>query len=117
LVLLDKIAAKLGESLAKEKKELENEKVQIDELLAKLGAVFRSLEIVKTLLPELEGLKTSITESNLKLKSVRDELIVLEQSQVANRERLKEARTAGTFKKIFKRLDPERFNGTLTSLL
>ena len=108
LVLLDKIAAKLGESLAKEKKELENEKLQIDELLAQLGAVFRSLEIVKTLLSDLEGLKTSITESNRKMKSVRDELMVLEQSQIANRERLKEAQTAGTLKRIFKGIDPEK---------
>ena len=105
LVLLDKIAARLGESLCKEKKELEVEKSHIDELLAQFEDALTSRENVKRLLSELEGLKTSIPESHRKLRSVRDEMIAFEQSQITNRGRLKEAQTAGTLKRIFKRLD------------
>ena len=57
LVLLDKIAEKLGESLTKEKNTLESEKTQIENALARFESAFRALQTIKILSTELDGLK------------------------------------------------------------
>lgn len=108
LVLPEKIAAKLGESLAQERLEFENEKSRIDELLTRFELVFRALERVESFLSELDGLETSIAECTGRLQIVHTELTELEETHAAYRERLKEAESAGKFKRIFKGLDPQK---------
>jgi hypothetical protein len=108
LVLLDRIAEKLGESLAKEKNTLESQKRQIENTLARFESTFRALQTVKILSKELDSLKLSISESARQLTAVQNELNRLEESQRGNRERLVEAHSAGTLKRLFGGLDPQR---------
>jgi hypothetical protein len=108
LVLLDKIAEKLGESLAKEKNTLENERRQIENTLARFESTFRALQTMKILSTELDTLKLSVLESAKQLTEAQNELIRVEESQRRNRERFIEAQSAGAFKRLFGGLDPQR---------
>src|SRR4030042_325562 len=74
LVLLDKIAEKLGESLAKEKTNLECDKKQIENTLTRFESEFRALQTVKILSNELHGLNLSISESARQLTTAQNEL-------------------------------------------
>jgi len=108
LVLLDKIAEKLGESLAKEKNNLESEKRQIEDYLARFESTFRALQTVKILSKELDILNLSVFESTKRLTTAQNELSQLEESQLRNRARLVEAQSAGALKRVFGGLDPQR---------
>lgn len=108
LVLLDRIAARLGESLTKEKNTLESEKAHLEDVLAQFGAAIRAIQTVRILSSELNDLKSSISESTRELASVHDNLSRLERTQIRNREKLKKAQSAGTLKRIFKGLDPQK---------
>lgn len=108
LVLLDKIAEKLGESLAKEKNTLESKKGQIENTLARFESTFRALQTIKILSTELDSLKLSVSESAKRLTAAQNELNRVEESQRRNRERLVEAQSAGALKRLFSGLDPQR---------
>jgi len=108
LVLPDRVAAKLCESLIQEKGDLDIEKQQIEDSLAQLDTAFQALQSVKLLSSELADLKSAESEAKRKLVHTQNELRQLEQVQSSNSEKLIEAQTAGTIKRIFKRLDPQR---------
>ena len=108
LVLLDKIAAKLGESLTEEKNALESEKGQVEEKLAQFENAFRALQTEETLTTERDSLKSSVSESTRQLTVAQNELNRLKESQRKNRERLIEAHSAGALKRFFSGLDPQR---------
>lgn len=118
LVLLDKIAEKLGESLTREKNSLESKKAQLEGVLARFESALRALQTVRTLSTELDSLKSSVSESTRQLAMVQDELNRLEESQRKNRERLVEAQSAGALKRFFRGLDPQKIqrNIDLTSV-
>lgn len=108
LVLLDRIAEKLGESLAKEKTNLECDKKQIENTLTRFESESRALQTVKILSNELHGLNLSISESARQLTAAQNELERLEELQRGNRERLVKAHSAGTLKRLFGGFDPKR---------
>jgi superfamily I DNA and/or RNA helicase len=108
LVLLDKIAERLGESLTKEKNVLEGEKVQLEDILVQFRNVRESLQVVRTLSSELSALKLSISEFSGKIDRVNDELAGLEETQERNRDKLIEAQSAGKIKRIFLGLNPQK---------
>lgn len=108
MVLLDKIAQRLGESLVNEKNSLESEKSRLDRILDELGEAFRNMEIVKRISSEINDLDGSIFESNEKLNRCKRELYQSNETQRINTERLQEAEEAGVLKKIFKNLNPEK---------
>lgn len=108
LVLLDKIAEKLGESLTREKNTLESEKARLEDVLAQFGATFQAIQTFRTLSSELNALESDISESTRKLASVNEDLSRLEGAQIRNRDKLIEAQSTGTLKRIFKGLDPQK---------
>lgn len=108
LVLLDKIADKLGESLTREKNALESKKGELDDVLARFESAYRALETVRTLSMELDSLKSSVSETTEQLTKTQDELNRLEELQREKRRRLAEAQSAGMLKRLFKGLDPQR---------
>ncbi len=108
LVLLDRIAARLGESLTREKNTLENEKAHLEEMQTQFKAAIIAIQTTRTLLSELKNLKSSIAESTRELARAQENLGQLGKVQIANRERLKEAQSAGTLKRIFRGLDPQK---------
>lgn len=87
LVLPDKIAEKLGESLAKEKNTLESDKRQIENTLARFESTFHALETMKILSTETDSLKLSVSESAKRLTAAQNELNRVDESQRRNRER------------------------------
>jgi hypothetical protein len=108
LVLLDRIALKLGESLVREKNALETENASLDKELTQLETAFSGLQKVKTLSSEIDNLQAAISESTRRLTIARHDLTKLEEAQTRNRAELVEAQSAGTLKRIFKRLDPQK---------
>lgn len=88
LVLLDKIAEKLGESLTKEKNTLEIENARLDEVLSRFNAAFQAVQMLKTLSSELDALKSGISESMRELNRVSKDLVRLEESQIINKDKL-----------------------------
>lgn len=108
LVLLDNIAAKLGESLSKEKRELEEEKDQLDANLARYDTLVQAIHAVRTLSSELAALASELSQLSDKLSATTGEIEGLQERQRRNRERLIEAQSSGSFKRFFKGLDPRK---------
>lgn len=108
LVLLDRIAEKLGESLTEEKNSLDDEKAHLDELLAQFEVALQAAARVKALSSELNSLQAAISESTRRLAIARDDLSRLEETQRRNRAKLVEAQAATTLKRMLRRLDPKK---------
>lgn len=108
LVLPEKIAAKLCETLIQEKQRFEAEKERIEQALFKLNAAFQAIQKVKELSIELNDVRTSVLEAKQRSANTREEVSSLEEIQTRNTEKLIEAQSAGTIKRLFKRLDPQK---------
>ncbi|MFC1928650.1 AAA domain-containing protein [Chloroflexota bacterium] len=108
LVLLDKIADRLGETLSQERSLLENEKAQIDNAVSSLSSVILILARVRTLSSELEGVKTSFSQTLHKLEETQASLSQIDDLQERNRKRLLEAQSAGTLKRFLTGLHPDK---------
>jgi len=108
LVLLDKIAEKLGETLSQEKQVLEAKKIQIDNTILSFGNVLHILGKVKTLSSELDSVMASLSQTSGKLEETQAELNQLEEMQERNRRRLVEAQSAGAIKRFLTGLHPDK---------
>jgi hypothetical protein len=108
LVLLDKIAAKLGESLSKEKRDWEEEKVRLGGILEQYNTILQAIQSVRTLSSELATLASEQSGLSGKLSVANDQLALLEEAQTKNREKLVEAQSSGSIKRFFKGLDPHK---------
>jgi superfamily I DNA and/or RNA helicase len=108
LVLLDKIAAKLGESLSKEKRELEEEKTRLDAFLAQYETLVKAIHAIRALSSELSAVTSELSQLSDKLSATTGEIEELEERQRKNRERLIEAQSSGSIKRFFKGLDPRK---------
>jgi hypothetical protein len=108
LVLLDKIAAKLGESLSVEKSDLEAEKTRFENILDQYETVFHAIQTARTLSSDLSALRSELSELTKKLSVANNELKRLEEAQIKNKEKLTEARSSGMLKRFFSGLDPQK---------
>jgi superfamily I DNA and/or RNA helicase len=108
LVLLDKIADKLGETLSKERQVLEAKKLEIDNTISSFSSVLHILEKVETLSSELDSMRTSLSETLGKLEETQAELNQLGEMQERNRRRLVEAQSAGAIKRFLTGLHPDK---------
>lgn len=108
LVLLDKIAAKLGESLSKEKGELEIEKTHLEGILDQYETIFHAIQTVRSFTSELSSLKLELSDLSNRLSATNNELRQLEEAQIKNTAKLAEARTSGMLKRFFSGLDPQK---------
>ncbi len=108
LVLLDKIAAKLGESLSKEKLDLEKEKAGLENILEQYNNVLQAMRVVKTLSSELTAIASEYSKLSGKLSAANEELERLLGVQTRNRAKLAEAQSSGSIKRFFKSLDPRK---------
>ena len=108
LVILDNIAEKLGETLSQEKRTLETEKLQIDNILSSFSELLLSMSRVKALSAELDGMKTSLSQTLQKAKEMQLELTQIDELQRRNKSKLLEAQSAGAFKKFLTGLNPNK---------
>ena len=108
LVLLDKIASKLGESLTREKSTLEEEKTRLESLLGQYEVAFQAIQAVRTLSAEMNALKSELSELTNKISNANAELNRLEGIQAKNKNKMMEARAAGTLKRFFSGLNPQK---------
>ncbi len=108
LVLLDKIAAKLGESLSEEKSDLEAEKTGIENILDQYETIFHAIQTARTLSSDLSALRLELSELTNKLSVANNELKRLEEAQIKNKEKLTEAKSSGVLKRFFSGLDPQK---------
>lgn len=108
LVLLDKIAEKLGETLAIERVSLEKEKTGIEDFLARYETAFQAIKTHRILSLELKALQSTILGFIKRLEDINRETRKLEEKQVRNRETLIEAQSAGRLKRFFKGLNPQK---------
>lgn len=108
LVLLDQIAIKLGESLAKEKSDLEAEKTRLDNIIEQYETVFHAIQTAQNLSSELNSLRAELSGLTNKFSATNNELKRLEETQIKNKEKLTEASTSGMLKRFFRGLDPRK---------
>lgn len=108
LVLLDKIAEKLGETLGQERRLLETEKSQIDSVLSGFANLILILTKVKDLSTELESVKTSLSQAVRQIEETQANLSQTDDVQDRNRRRLLEAQSAGAFKRFLTGLHPDK---------
>ena len=108
LVLLDKIAEKLGESLSKEKRDLEEEKIRLESMLDRYEEILQAIWAVRVLSSELANFISEISTQLNWLSDTNNELRQLEKSQTINREKLIEAKSSGSIKRFFKGIDPRK---------
>ncbi len=108
LVLLDNIAEKLGETLTREKISIEKEKAQIEDILARYEPAFQAIKTFRILSLELKALESAILGFAKRLEGINDDIRQLEEKQIRNRDKLIEAQSAGTLKRFFKGLNPQK---------
>ncbi len=108
LVLLDKIAAKLGESLSEEKNTLGVEKTRLEGILDQYETVFHAIQTVRTSSSELNALRSELSDLTNKLSLATNELKRLEEAQIKNKNKLTEAQSSGKLKRFFRGLDPQK---------
>jgi superfamily I DNA and/or RNA helicase len=108
LVLLDQIAAKLGESLLREKRELDKEKARLDEIIAQYETLVQAINAVRILSSERSAIASELSKLSDKLSTATGETEELAERQKKNRERLAKAQAAGSIKRFFKGLDPPK---------
>ena len=108
LVLMDKIANKLGASLVKEKNQLLEKKAQIQTEVHDLAVANDLLGILQTLVKELGIGEQGLRQIADQLNKTKQKVSLLKQTQRTNQNRLEEARSSGTLKRIFKGLNPEK---------
>jgi superfamily I DNA and/or RNA helicase len=108
LVLLDKIAEKMGETLTKEKMTLENEKTKIEIFLANSEEVLKAIHVLKTLSTEAKSLASAILEYTEKLDNINDEIKHIMEKLDGDKKRYLEATSSGTILRILKGLNPQK---------
>ena len=108
LVLLDKIAEKLGESLLNEKRSLEEEKIRLQGILDQYDTLLQAIQAVRSLSSELAHLISELSELTSKLSVANSELRRLEEAQTKNREKLTKAQSSGSIKRFLRGLDPHK---------
>jgi len=108
LVLLDRIAAKLGASLSEEKNNLEAEKAGLESILDQYETVFNAIQRASTLSSELDAIRSELSELINKLTVTENELTRLKVAQIKNNEKLTEAKLSGMLKRFFSGLDSQK---------
>lgn len=116
LVLLDRIAEKMGESLTQEMRKLEKDKVIIEQELSEIIETLDAVDRMNTISSEKIELKSSIQSVQKDLARSENELAQNENVQRRNRERLKQAEDAGALKKIFLGMNPEKIQQEIDKL-
>lgn len=114
LVILDKIAAKLGESLTREKNKLLVEREQIDRFLKSSLVDVQKMSEKAT--KERDVLIQSLSNLNGQLGTEEAALGQLEENQEKNREKLARAKQAGAVKRFFWGLDPQKIQQEIDRL-
>ena len=107
-MLLDKIATHLGESLSKEKHELEEQKARLDAVLDQYETLIQAIHTARILSSELFAIASELSQLSDKFSTTTGEIGELEERQRKNRERLIEAQSSGSIKRFFKGLDPRK---------
>ena len=108
LVLLDKIAEKLGETLNNEKISLTNEKAQIDIFFDKSEEVINAVLAFKTLSSEVKSLLSAILDSTKKLDDINDEINQINDEIERDKARYLKAKSSGTIVRFLRGLNPQK---------
>lgn len=108
LVLLDKIAEKLGETLSKEKHTLEKERLRLEDQISQLGRATQAVSVAKTLASEREKLFSTWKTTDEELARVTSEITLLEATNNQQKEKLVKANSASALRRFFSGLDPKK---------
>ncbi|MHB1042631.1 MAG: AAA domain-containing protein [Eubacteriales bacterium] len=116
LVILDNIAAMLGESLAKEKDRLLSERGDIDRFLDSCQDLIAAQSKAEQISKERAGLEKQLPYFSERLISVKSEISRIENNLNKRREKLASADYAGTLKRVFFGLDPRKIRREIEKL-
>ncbi|MCL6477521.1 MAG: AAA family ATPase [Peptococcaceae bacterium] len=116
LVILDNIAAKLGETLALEKGKLLAERNQIDRFLQSFEEILSVKSRLEKATQERDAYKEVLTEIPERLNATKNGLQQDENRQRENREKLIKANNTGVIKRIFTGLDPVKIQKEIDRL-
>jgi len=115
MVLLDNIAAKLGQSLSREKGALESEKGDVESTMNLLDKAVGAFQMATVLSREIDTLRASRDRLEKESARARRELHRLKRLQAENERRLVDARVAGAVRRFFSGLDPGRIQREIDS--
>ncbi|OPX93691.1 MAG: DNA topoisomerase I [Pelotomaculum sp. PtaB.Bin104] len=115
-MILDNIAAKLGESLTQEKNKLLSERDQIDRFLESFQSLIAAQAMAEKVTKERYDLKKSLFDLNERFETAKMNLNQLEENQRKNREKLNRAKQAGSLKRLFLGLDPNKIQREIDQL-
>ena len=116
LVILDNIAAKLGESLTKEKERLLSEKEKIENFFHSFQNILEIQSKLQEHNREVDTLRLGIFEIQTQIKKVKEEIDQKTFQLAENNTKLNSAREAGTLKRLFMRLDPKKIQEGIYNL-
>jgi len=116
LVILDNIAAKLGESLTREKNDLLSEQTKIEGFLNSCKGLMETKTLAEQASKDCDSLKDSLSDVQNKLKNAQNELKDHKNVQKEKRDKLAKAKQAGFLKRTFLGLNPEKLQGEIDRL-
>ncbi len=106
LVLLEKIAEKLGESLKLEKEQLEEQKRGVEQNLAGLASALEAIKQREALTLQTKQLSDALVSSRREIVEIKAEQARQGHSQSELRARLQKAESSGAVKRFLLGLDP-----------
>ncbi|MBF7081701.1 AAA family ATPase [Desulfallas sp. Bu1-1] len=116
LVILDNIAAKLGESLALEKGKLLEERNQIDRFLQSFEEIISVKSRLDKAIQDRDAYKELLIEIPERVSAAKNDLQQDENRRRVNREKLIKANNAGIIKRLFTGLDPVKIQKEIDRL-
>lgn len=117
MVLPDRIAAKLGETLVQEREKLVREKIQIDQSIDECDQIQQKLQSAKALSAEIVQSEKVLREAAKKFKDLSNELEALIREKDKIQSKLDKAISAGRIQKFLLALNPEKIKKNLDHIL
>ena len=113
LVLPEKIAERLGESLTLEKQQLEQEKRDIEQNLSSLASALEAIKERETLSLQVRHLTDALTSSAGENTELKARLAEQENNRSELCARLQKAESSGIVRRFFLNLDPVKIRGEI----
>jgi ssDNA-binding Zn-finger/Zn-ribbon topoisomerase 1 len=113
LVLIEKIALKLGQSLAREKEMLEQEKSSIEDNLNSLNDAVKALKEREELSKKIAHLRDSLSNCQKNIRPVEQDIAQLNKELEKLKGKLQTAESSSNFVRMLRRLDPVKIRSEI----
>lgn len=116
LVILDKIAARLGESLISEKTKLQLRRARLDEFIRSLEPLVIGKNDLEIHEQQSDEIGSDLADLRIELDQIQQQIDACTKEKYIQEERLADAKSAGIIKRFFLQLDPVSIQNDLDRL-